>query len=441
MLPRILNTNKVKKAWFDYVDGLNDAQPLVEHKRTMPDGSVKVYLAKKKVVSDRMRDTGERVVIQYIKAYETAFKLGFESKQGEVPTLFTNGPKFGKNFKISGRAMRTRIAKLLKLEFIDKIWHGTRHDYEIWIMPKFLFTEAQMAEIEERKNAQKSAQNSSKSLSNGSDLPHNVAFETLETKEKEITQVDKYGVAAQQHVLPVGEDTATQLETQKTCYTRPQLAAKTPESRPKRSVAAKSATRQDTRAGGAAAAAEATKKAVFIAYVEHFWQVAWALIYPKADFNPYMIRKAKIAIWNGVYEKFQANLTDDEWQLYHTQAIERLQLAAQYYEKHPDKYAPMPYHEWVAGTGYFDSDNKRGFAGTHAWYTRTQVWKKEEAVKAALSRSQREFSLHKSGKTHKLDKRLRDKSLLQLFKFHEDKIRRLGRPALDKFYAMHAIKV
>ncbi|TPE43949.1 hypothetical protein [Pontibacter mangrovi] len=437
MLAKKINQGKALLAWHLLVQKKNNEQPLIERKRKFADGTEQLYYTRTKLIPGNVEATGERLIKEYIRAYEFQLQHGFEPEhEQDLPSLFTNSAKMADKRTCSDRTIRNHISRLRKVGLISGyVFHGSFHDYELWINPEVLFS----GEILCKKNATetpKTAEISPSASPNDNNLPHNVAFETLETVEKENTHVDKCGVAAQQGALPDGEGDCHTLGTQETGNPGAQRAGSRLKSRLYGSVEAK---KQDTGTGGAARAEKDAQRAVFVAYVEHFWLTAWKLIYPNAQFNDYMQRQAKNAIWRGVYGGFTAKMNSKEWEQYHKEAIERLTLAANYFENHPDKYAPMPYAEFKPGTGYFDFENLRGFRATEEWLIKQQVWRQQQEVNAALSRAQREISLHKQGKLEKLPKRLQAKTKLELFRFHENKMKRLGRAALDKFYAIHAI--
>jgi len=423
MLPNKLSLRKINDAWRKFFKETNAAQPLVQRKRTRPDGSIKTYYERKKALSDGVLTTGLELIKFYVTAYEQAMRMGFTSEAGSLPTLFSNGPWLGKRCGVSDRTMRSRLSRMEQYGFIKKIFHGTHHDYELWITPKFLFQDAEAVFSE--------AQNSTVSDAQRNDLPLNVAFETTGNIEKENSDVDKLGVALQQGAMPDGDGKAGNTCDTFTGDTGLQPGRIPAEEAPDSPL---TATEQATEAGGAAPARKPALSPAFKSYVEIFWQYAMRSLYPGYAFEEEQHKMAKNAIWYGVYGGFKADLTEEEWELYHDQALQRLDLAATYYRNHQDKYPPMPYAEFVHGSGYFDWQNSRGFRATEEWLVKQQVWKHQQRVEDALRRARHDFRLHKKGKAAK---RLQEKSPLQLFKFHENRIKRLGAAALDKFYKQH----
>ncbi|WP_266206273.1 hypothetical protein [Pontibacter kalidii] len=421
-----INQAAALAAWWKIADKYNKSLPLHPVVRTYANGTQKTVFIRKGIISKSVIETGEKLILQYIKSFNEARKL--ELVQDEAPSLATNSVELGRILQTSDRTVRSHISVLKRpgVGFISEYnFRGTRANFELWINPAILWP----GQTENSKNTAQTAQ----ILPQNKNLPHIKQLETPETKEKEITHVDKGGVATQQSALPGGEGEAGYTGDTFTSDTGLLQTLKTTEKAPARPLAAK---RQATEAGSAARTEKDAQMAVFKAYVENFWAIASKLLYPTADWTEWHHKMAKNAIFYGVYRGFKAQLSEKDWELYHLQAIERLKLAANYYENHPGKHPPLPYAEFRPGTGYFDHENTRGFEGTHEWYTKQQVWKRQQKVNDALRRAANEIRLHKQGK---LREELQRKTPLEMFRFQEARIKRLGKAALDKFYAQHAI--
>lgn len=104
-----------------------------------------------------------------------------------------------------------------------------------------------------------------------------------------------------------------------------------------------------------------------------FWLYAWKVLYPSRDFSKKEQEKALMAIYADVYERFETPRTAVEWATLQARQLEKLDRAARYYEYHPDAYLPDPYAVHVAGRGYFDAANTRGFAGVEAWLQKDEA--------------------------------------------------------------------
>lgn len=419
-----INQGNALAAWWKLADKYNKSLPLHPVVRTYANGTQKTVYIRKGIITKSVIETGEKLILRYIESYNQARKQGLI--EDEAPSLSTNSIELGRLFQTSDRTVRAHLNVLKRsgVGFISEYnFRGTRANYELWISPKILWP----GQAEPAKNAQKS---SNSELQN-KNLPHIKQPETPETIEKETTHVDKCGVAAQQRALPGGEGAGNTCGAF-TSDTGPQEPAEIAAAAPEKPVAAK---KPETVAAGAAAVEKQAQMAVFRAYVENFWLMAHKLLYPTAQFTDYHHRMAKNAIWFGVYRGFAAKMNSKEWEQYHLQAIERLKLAANYYENHPDKHPPLPYAQFKPGEGYFDHENQRGFEGTLVWWDRQQVWKRQQKVNDALRRAEKEIRLYQQGKLRDELQRL---SPLQMFRRQETRLKRLGRAALDKFYAQHA---
>ena len=104
-----------------------------------------------------------------------------------------------------------------------------------------------------------------------------------------------------------------------------------------------------------------------------FWAYARPLLYAGVAFDEEQHRKAQNAIWYGLFGGFDGRLTAAEYGLYHQQALERVDLVADWLKRDPGRYLPMPYAEVVAGRGYFDAGNTQGFVATEAWLAKKLV--------------------------------------------------------------------
>jgi hypothetical protein len=109
-------------------------------------------------------------------------------------------------------------------------------------------------------------------------------------------------------------------------------------------------------------------------------------------------------------------------------------------------WAPEPYAEVVAGRGYFDAENRKGFAGTAAWLRAEQAKVQAGGLQRALDEALTELGQRKvldagtGGRRYQASKRAKRMSLTELHRFHHTKLRRLGGDeALVRFAArLHA---
>lgn len=421
MLLKKINQKQALLAWHLFVEKKNAEQPLVERKRKHSDGSEQTFFTRTKLIPGNVKDTGTRIILDYIQAYEHSVRFGFAPEhESDLPSLFTNSSKLSDMRSFSERTMRNHISRLRKLGLISGYqFHGTLHDFELWIAPEIVFAEQSQC---------KKAQPDTFRCTN---FPLNVSFETTGNLEKKSTTVDK-GVAAQPGAMPIGNGQNGNAGNTNTGNTGLQRAGKRAKERLERPLAAK---KQATEAGGAAAPVKPSQNPVFLSFVENFWQYAKAMLYPGYDFDETHDKLAKNAIWTGVYGSFRIDFSEKEWDGYHSECMKRIDLAEAYYRKRPDKYPPMPYAEFVSGSGYFDRENRLGFCKTHDWLVQQDTWIHQRRVSDALRRARADFWLYKEGKALK---RIQEKSPVQLFEYHRNRISKLGKEALQKFYKQHA---
>lgn len=430
LIPKIAIA-KARCAWLSFVDYQNNQQPLIERKRVLKDGTVQIFHTRKKVVSRTVKDTGLQLIWDYMKAYEQAIQWGFTPENGnELPTLFTNSPKLAKECKASDRTMRNHLRKLKSLGLITRYtFHGTFHDFELCINPKIMFA----TDPKQVKDLLQEQKFGLPSLPESTDFPLNVSFATTGNLEREISNVDKCGASAPPAAMPNGDGAGNTAGKSVAGNTEPHHGQIPAKNRPAEGLLATSLEKET---GGAAAPEKVAVNPKYRLFVLEFWQYAKAIIYPHLEFDPLQERMAIYAIWSGVYLNFRSGPTEQEWDQYHQEALERLRLASNYYRNHPNKYPPMPYSEFKDGCGYFDQENAYGFQKTQDWLEKKIVWAHQNKVADALRRAKLDFQDYYRGKA---TKRLQEKSPLQLFKFHEAKIRRLGPAALSQFHQLFTV--
>jgi hypothetical protein len=136
-------------------------------------------------------------------------------------------------------------------------------------------------------------------------------------------------------------------------------------------------------------------------------------------------------MWYGTYYGFGKRLTLAEWQRYHDQVLQRIDLAAAYFARHDNKFAPSPFAEFVKGSGYFDAENSQGFSGTEAWLVRQEANNRQRNISRALIKARQQLKAHQLGIAPKRTQAL---TSIQLFRYHEAKLRALGCDALQRYY-------
>jgi hypothetical protein len=168
-----------------------------------------------------------------------------------------------------------------------------------------------------------------------------------------------------------------------------------------------------------------------------FFTQSWKTLYPGEAFTEHEQTLWKKAVWNGVYRGFEANLSEKEWEQYHESALKRLGMVARYLLRHPNRYLPKPYAEFVADTGYFDAANQHGFVATETWYARKQAADLQLSLTRDLNAAKRMLNAHRLGLA---PRRHQEKTRMQLYRYLENKLRgKYGAPGLALFHAALAV--
>ena len=332
--------------------------------------------------------------------------------------------------RVAGRTVRNHLAEMKRAGIVTRTqFRGRQRDYQVWINPEFLWEAGEKpAQTAEKLRFEKAAF-SAVQPPNGTNFPPKGVHEPIQATEIETGNVDK--LVAQRS--PAGPDTN---QATPSGYT----------GQPGQPDDAAQATKKST--GGApdvvlsseppapAAAPQGPKTQLAERQrnmiLEFWWAAQRELYAPRGQkFTEEEQRQALNAIYFGVYGGFGAGWTLSQQEKYHEQALERLGLAAGYFARNPYKYPPLPYAEHLEGCGYFDAANKKGFVGTMAWYATHLAHRGQRALADGLRRARREMRQHAQGTA---PKRAQAKTTLELYRYHENKMRELGNPALDRFY-------
>ncbi|MGI4862961.1 MAG: hypothetical protein ACRYFZ_03505 [Janthinobacterium lividum] len=401
-----------------YLKKLQSELPAQLRTRTVK-GQVQHYLVRPKAISDGAQATARLLLVYAIHAVEELRRvpLLLEAATDEAPhqrtppPISTNNESLARARNVSSRAIRDHLQELLKIGFITrKTNHGWQANFELCLAPEFVWQKvAQLAPEAPKKRQYAPAAASAPATK----VPPFVSLEKQDKKEIEIGQVEKLVSATPSDVL--------------TGNTGPQAGSKpapTPPATP----------RQATKSGqGGGAPAE--RQAERLAWVLQAWHYAWKRLYPSRHFDEAEQGKALEAMWYGTYFGFGKAATEAEWQRYHDQVLQRIDLAAAYFERHPNKFAPSPFAEFVKGTGYFDAENTRGFCGTEAWLVRQEANNRQRNIARALLKARQQLKAHRLGIAPKRTQALTN---VQLFRYHETKIKAFGPEALQRYYAQVA---
>ncbi|QHL87440.1 hypothetical protein GU926_08315 [Nibribacter ruber] len=433
---RRIETKTALLNWHKLVQRLNAAQPTIERKRLVK-GEEVTYYTKKKLIPGNLEATGVRLILDYAAAYHKAIKVPVVAmaitEEGTLPSLSMNCVTLASRRTLSDRAIRSHL-NVLKSAEVGLVtgykFHGTYANFELWISPEILWNAHETAPPTAEEPPAETTHIAHPARFIKNNLPLNVSCRTQDTLKDKISSVDKGEAMPQPGLLR--EAAGNTCDT--TGNIGPQLAPVSGEKATDSPVAGQAACVATT--GGAAA----PKKALaprFEEMIIQFWVYAHKMLYPESTFSPEQHKMAKNAIYTGIYRGFKnAQMTAKDWETYHEELMERIDIAAAYFRKNPDKYPPAPFPLFGLGSGYFDFENERGFKKTHEWLVNRDVWKLQYQVENALRQARTEWTQYKKGKA---PKRLQAKSPLELFRFHEAKIKPLGKDALNRFYAQHAI--
>lgn len=404
-----------------YLKKLRSELPAQLRTRTVK-GQKQHYLVQPKAISDGARTTARVLLVWALDAVVQLRKvpLLLEPATDEAPAqrtpppVATNCETLARVRGISSRAVRDHLQELLKIGFITrKNNRGWQADFELWIAAEFVWNKTP-------ENAQKGPKKHefapSETPAKTTNFPPIIVQDKQATEKVEIGHVEKLV----SHEATAGADALTG-------NTGPQQAAKPAPQRP--------ATPRQTTKAGQGGAATAQQQAEWLGWVTQTWHYAQKRLYPGRKFSEHEHDKALQAIWYGTYFGFARNATPAEWQHYHNGVLHRIDLVARYLIRHPEKSLPSPYAEFVQGAGYFDAENAQGFAGTDAWLARAEATNRERTITRALLKARQQLKAHRLGIA---PKRVQAQTNVQLFRYHETKLRALGPDALQRYYAQVA---
>jgi hypothetical protein len=453
MLPVPYCFSKARIALSEYIDRRSAALPPTMRTRTLKartlkDGTVRPartesYAVRGSILSDGAEKTAWAFIRLALKAVgevrQVPLLLGAagEAADGAAPTpppVATNSEQVCRTSvrgkRVASRTVRNHLAEMKAAGIVTRVqFRGRTHDYYVWINPQFLWEAGEKP----AKNAQKprfqSAEFAAVTPPKDTNFPPKGVHEPTQATEIETGQVDKLLAQRGQQEPAVHQATPSGYTGQPA---RPVEAAQATKKGTGRATDAVSPAKPDAPKTGAPGPktqlAQRQRRLVY-----EFWWAAQRELYAPLNqlFTPEQERLALNAIYFGVYGGFPAGWPLHQQERYHEQALERLGLAAGYFARNPHKYPPMPYAEHVEGAGYFDAANQKGFVGTMAWYKTHLAHRGQRALADGLRRARRELRQHALGTA---PKRAQAKTTLELYRYHEARMRQLGTPALERFY-------
>jgi hypothetical protein len=427
MLPAIRTLASAKLAWHLLAETVAPGAAPTTHLRVVKGVAKQVVRRAKKLLSNGAKITGELIIqlvrqaTQRLASTPTLWSQVVMTDAGvpELPPLYTNGVELGQKRGLTDRTIRTHIQELKKAGLITRSkYRGTNASYCLWINPDFVWETASAAP----KSAKTSTSESVFLSPSGINLPLIEVLETTRSSKSAISQVEKLVTHRE-----VGEAGKTGIPF--TGSAGPQRGSE-PGSQVSKSGAGGAGTARAERfLEKAAARGTGAREAEKRRNVEWFWSYAKAVIYKGKVFNAEAERQAKNAIWFGVFGGFLASEPAD-WDAWRPGLQRRIELAGAWLARNPSCYPAAPYAEVLAGCGYFDAGNNKGFARTLGWW-RTELAKRqqgavERALDEALTELHQRRRLDAGQRRVQASRRARQKDLLELHRFHHTKLARLG---------------
>ena len=380
------------------------------------------YLVRPKAVSDGARTTARLLLVWAIDVVVQLRRVPLllepatdaAPAQRTPPPVATNCETLARARGISARAIRDHLQELLKIGFITrKNNRGWQANFELYLAPEFVWNKTPQTAPEGPKKRRYAPALPSEEATN---FPPIIVQDRQDTEKVEIGRVEKL-------VTPPAPTGPGEL----TGNTGPQQAPNPAPTRP-------APPRQASKVGQGGAAA-AHVQAERLGWVTQAWHYAQKRLYAGRRFSDHEHEKAREALWYGTYGGFGLSATPAEWQRYHNEVLHRIDLVARYLERHPEKSLPSPYAEFVKGAGYFDAENTRGFAGTDTWLARAEATNRERNITRALLKARQQLKAHRLGIA---PKRVQALTNVQLFRYHETKLRAFGPDVLHRYYAQVA---
>jgi hypothetical protein len=438
MLPIPHCPSKSRITFSQFIDEQGAKLPMVVRTRTLKkDGTVQHYAVRPSLISDGAEKTGWAILRLAIKAVLELRKTPLLAEAGDgatPPPVALNSEELcrtgvrGK--RVSARTIRNHIDELLQAGILlRKQFRGRQRDYYLWVHPRFLWETPAMAEKTAPAPVFQQGQFATLSPPNGTNFPPKGVHELVKATEIETGPVDK--------LLPVSMP-AQPVQNQATHSGYTGLLPASEKGAPGPETTPDGANAPAIPSTSVAPVAAPERPKTRLARRQHdmaleaWWAAQRELYGPRGiTFTEQQGLLALQAMYQGVYGGFPADWPLTHQERYHEQVLERIGLAAAYFARNPEKYPPMPYAEHVPGAGYFDAENQRGFIGTMQWYKTHLHHRQQRALADGLRRARRELRQHAQGTA---PKKVQAKTTLELYRFHEERMRQLGPNALERFY-------
>ncbi|MDI9871301.1 hypothetical protein [Flectobacillus roseus] len=279
------------------------------------------------------------------------------SLEGNLPSLLTTNPQIAHSAGCSDRTVRTMLDTLVDMGVLTRANKGSKKGIEIRFTAVFLWGES----TEERQNCRE--------LMVVPLTPTRKKFPNNNTfgKGTEIEITNKAG-KVEKHGESVIEGQRDKQIAPQNASNQPDLALQTSEG--------------EKHTGGAAAenyphSGVENGQPAPVQYDEwtqkcrqatmQFWGYAYQKLYSQRSYDKETVRTILILIWKDVFHSFQHIRNEKELMAFLGRQTKKIDIAAKYYDYHPEAYLPDPHSIMVEGRGYFDKKNERGFKGLEAW--------------------------------------------------------------------------
>ena len=424
-------------------------------KRTLPDGSEQQYERQQKKISDGAQQTGHALIMYYAAHYRTstlelnAADVPEGLRSDGIPSLKTNGEllaKFREN--ICSRTSRTHIKQLMELGLITKkVFHGSKSRYELFFNTDILFGKDAVIGTPPPTFATPNttnpglafdAQKSVSSSENRTKFPHRQSLETNGNKTTTIMNVENstewkhLNENSTEWIQNNGNTPVANPEQRGVEHGNGGLAAG-----PQKIYSAwsKYSTNVDNIAKNVDNYVDNSKKvgmAGFDFERQHrviqnsiliFWKYANQQLYTERKFSENEFLRSVDLILDSIYRPFlKTKPNEKEFNEFQKELLASIDVAAKYFQNHPDKYPGQPYTTSDSYLGYFDVKNLRGFRVAVNWRFQNKAKQHDEYGKRVVNVAMLHLNRFATNDIEKLPKHLRSKSFREVYDHYKNKM-------------------
>lgn len=345
------------------------------------------------------RATAELIVRLYLKQLNGVSRnVGL--KEGDIPGFKTYNASLATCKGCTSRTIINHKERLKKSGFMVKEEHCGAQGIELWINPSILFAGQKLA-LERQGDFLKIQSDTSSFSSKGKNF-RPLVHEPHEQRNNNSIVGSGKGVRPQAH-----RDGLNKSETTRTKHERYKNTGEN----------AKSASSSQNNNS-----VEVDRISLLV-LVKQFWEFARKILFPDLILSDPEERDIMNMIWASVYQKFQGSISHQQWMDYHEQALERIVMVRKWLDRSPIHWIPPPHV-------YFNPGNdKNSFQKTLQWLIKREILKLELRKQLELQKVKHEQKLHDEGRG-----RYKNLSRLQLFRSHEQRLRKLKDPGLLEAY-------